>query len=253
MDDLHGSYVEAVRALSEHNSRVVHAEDLQMKGSYKESFPAETEERMFDMLHKGDLDGMVLEANRFFDWMVECHSDELNNIRLKVLEFVIWAERDAFHVGAVNYGFSYRRDYLDTIMGMQDYGDIRAWFIEKMRFICCRIRDKNEERSESLVERARAYMQENYSREISLDDISKEVNISPYYFSKIFKDESGENFTEYLTNIRINKAKELLANGDLSIKEIGVMSGYSDPNYFSRIFKKQTGVTPSEYRERFLE
>lgn len=253
MDDLHSSYMEAFRALNEHSSRVVHAEDLQMQGRYEESFPAETEKKMFAMLRKGNLEGMALEANRFFDWMVECHSDEKNNIRLKVLEFVTWAERDAFQVGAVNYGFSYRRDYLDTIMALEDFDGIRAWFIEKMRFICCRIRDKNVERSESLVERARAYMQENYSREISLDDISKEVNISPYYFSKIFKDESGVNFTEYLTNIRIQKAKELLANDGLSIKEIGVMSGYSDPNYFSRIFKKQTGVTPREYRERVLE
>nr|WP_298512179.1 AraC family transcriptional regulator [uncultured Marvinbryantia sp.] len=94
-------------------------------------------------------------------------------------------------------------------------------------------------------------MQENYSRDISLDDVSKEVNVSPYYFSKIFKEESGENFTEYLTKIRINKAKELLEDAELSIKEIGVMSGYTDPNYFSRIFKKHTGITPREYRERY--
>ncbi len=248
MDDLHTSYVEAFRALHEHASRVVHAEDLQMEGHYEESFPAETEKKMFEMLRKGNLDGMTLEANRFFDWMVECHGDEKNNIRLKVLEFVTSAERDAFQVGAVNYGFSDRRDYLGTIMDMGEYDAIRSWFLEKMRCVCCRIRDKNVERSESLVEKAKSYIRENYSREISLDDLSKEVNISPYYFSKIFKDESGTNFTEYLTGIRIQKAKELLADEELSIKEVGVMSGYGDPNYFSRIFKKQTGVTPREYR-----
>ena len=136
-------------------------------------------------------------------------------------------------------------------MALEDYEEIRAWFLEKMMQTCYSIRDKNEDRSESLVEKARSYMQENYSRDISLDDVSKEVNVSPYYFSKIFKEESGENFTEYLTKIRINKAKELLEDAELSIKEIGVMSGYTDPNYFSRIFKKHTGITPREYRERY--
>ena len=70
-----------------------------------------------------------------------------------------------------------------------------------------------------------------------------------YYFSKMFKESTGENFIEYLTNVRIEKAKELLNNTDYSMKEIGIMVGYADPNYFSRTFKKNVGVTPTEYRE----
>ena len=77
--------------------------------------------------------------------------------------------------------------------------------------------------------------------------------LSPYYFSKIFKEETGENFIEYLTKIRIEKAKELLVKPDISIKEAGIRSGYTDPNYFSRIFKKQTDMTPSEYKTRYGE
>ncbi len=251
LEELSGSYQEAVRALSDQISRVVHAEDLRLEGNYEESFPVDTENKLFRMLLKGDLNGMVSAANQFFDWMVKCYPEDKNNIRLKVLEFVTWGEREAFHVGAMNYGFNSRRGYLDTVMALEDYEEIRAWFLEKMMQTCCSIRDKNEDRSESLVEKARSYMQENYSRDISLDDVSKEVNVSPYYFSKIFKEESGENFTEYLAKIRINKAKELLEDAELSIKEIGVMSGYTDPNYFSRIFKKHTGITPREYRERY--
>ena len=94
-------------------------------------------------------------------------------------------------------------------------------------------------------------IQENYNKDISLDDVSGIVNISPYYFSKIFKEETGENFIEYLTRIRIEKAKEFLVQPDVSIKEAGIRSGYTDPNYFSRIFKKQTDITPSEYKTRY--
>ena len=76
------------------------------------------------------------------------------------------------------------------------------------------------------------------------------VDISPYYFSKLFKQEVGENFIEYVTGARIKHAQHLLEDSRYSIKEVCVMSGYSDPNYFSRIFKKYEGMTPSEYRER---
>jgi beta-lactam-binding protein with PASTA domain len=64
-----------------------------------------------------------------------------------------------------------------------------------------------------------------------------------------FKNKTGVNFIDYLTNIRIERAKELLADSDVSIKEICSEVGYADPNYFSRIFKKVTGVTPTEYKE----
>ena len=68
-------------------------------------------------------------------------------------------------------------------------------------------------------------------------------------FFTIFKEESGYNFIEYLTNVRMDRAKELLDNSDLSMKEICAMCGYTDPNYFSRSFKKNVGVTPTEYKD----
>ena len=154
-------------------------------------------------------------------------------------------------MGAVNYGFDYRKDYLAAVLALEDDESIRRWFLDKMTAVCSSVHNKQEEQSETAVAKAKKYIQENYSKDISLDDVSKEVSISPYYFSKLFKEEAGENFIEYLTRIRIEKAKEMLKKPELSIKEVGVMSGYGDPNYFSRIFKKQTDMTPREYRERY--
>ena len=129
------------------------------------------------------------------------------------------------------------------------YTELRAWFLQKLEDVCKKVATKQEKQSESIVSKAKLYINQNFSKELTLDEVSRNVNISPYYFSKLFKEETGENFIEYLTKIRIRHAKELLKNPLLSIKEICVMSGYSDPNYFSRIFKKQERVTPSEYRE----
>ena len=108
---------------------------------------------------------------------------------------------------------------------------------------------RKEEQSSSIIDRAKDYIAGHYSKDISLDDVSREVDISPYYFSKVFKEATGENFIEYLTNVRISRAKEMLLAGDSSMKEICSAVGYSDPNYFSRTFKKNVGVTPTEFKE----
>jgi len=83
---------------------------------------------------------------------------------------------------------------------------------------------------------------------MTLEIVADHVGISPYYFSKLFKDRYGLTFIDYLTEIRIQKAKEEMLHSTKNLKEICYAIGYKDPNYFSRVFKKHTGLSPSEYR-----
>ena len=92
-------------------------------------------------------------------------------------------------------------------------------------------------------------MEKHFSDDISLEDIAKEVNLSSYYFSRFYKSATGINFSDRLTGIRIEKAKDYLKGTELSIKEVSYMVGYTDPNYFSKMFKKITGCTASEYKK----
>ena len=181
--------------------------------------------------------------------MLEAHGESKNDIKLKVLEFVLWAEHMAYESGGMTYHFRSRSDYLPTLYEMSGHDELRGWFVAKIGDACHNVKQKKEESSSSVVEKAKSFIKAQYHRDISLDDVSKEVDISPYYFSKLFKEEAGENFIEYLTNIRLKKAKELLDTTEMSMKEIGIQIGYSDPNYFSRIFKKNFGITPTEYKE----
>ena len=80
-------------------------------------------------------------------------------------------------------------------------------------------------------------------------NLNQESSLQKNDFEQIFKEEIGENFIDYITNIRIERAKKLLRDKTLSIKEICMEVGYKDPNYFSRLFKKSVGFTPTEYRE----
>ena len=92
------------------------------------------------------------------------------------------------------------------------------------------------------------YIRENYHTELSMQDVAKAMNYSDAYFCKLFKQCFKVNFSAYLNEYRINRARELLHTTRLNVREISEACGYSDPNYFARVFKRITGMTPSEYR-----
>lgn len=96
------------------------------------------------------------------------------------------------------------------------------------------------------------YMRGNFARDLSLQEVSGHINLSPGYLSSLFKKELNVNFTEYLNELRIDKAKTLLAGTYLKSYEIAEKVGFADSAYFSRVFKKVTGSGPNEFRRRHL-
>ena len=103
----------------------------------------------------------------------------------------------------------------------------------------------------SLIERAKYMIHEQYSDPaFSLNTVARSTFISPSYLSSIFKKEMGVSFVEYLSMVRMDKAKELCRQKVWKINEIAQMVGYQDPSYFSACFKKIVGVSPSQYFKR---
>jgi two-component system response regulator YesN len=243
------SYREALDALIMTTGSVAHVDDLPIGCQYEENYPVHLEKKLFQVVEAGETDEAIATAESYFDLIAADHADNLMNIRVKVLEFALFAEHIAYESGGMTYEFRSREDYLPTIMSLNDLASLRSWFREKIGAASHNVRSKASEKSVNVINMAKEYIQNNYSKDISLDDVSRTANVSPYYFSKIFKEGAGEGFVEYLTRIRMDKAKELLMTTEYSMKEIGSMVGYADPNYFSRTFKKNVGVTPTEYKE----
>ena len=109
-------------------------------------------------------------------------------------------------------------------------------------------------RYSDIIEIAKDQIRKTYmSDEISLNTIAAEVGMIPSYFSSIFSKEMGKTFVEYLTEIRMDRAKELLMCSSMKTSEIGYEVGYKDPHYFSYIFKKTQNCTPKEFRARGKE
>lgn len=100
-----------------------------------------------------------------------------------------------------------------------------------------------------IINKARAYINDNYTNdELSLNQVANHVFLSPTYFSAIFSQKTGQTFIQYLTDLRMSKAKELLKCTDMKTAEIAYAVGYKDPHYFSYIFKKTQNATPKQYR-----
>ncbi len=99
-----------------------------------------------------------------------------------------------------------------------------------------------------LFKKVEQYIIDNIKEDLDLETIANNFNLSPYYFSRSFKEVMGCNLSDFINTVRIRMAKELLKQNHMSIKEIGYEVGYSDPNYFSKVFKKYEGYTPTVYK-----
>lgn len=105
-------------------------------------------------------------------------------------------------------------------------------------------------RHQRLMQQAKIHVEQNYSRAVTLDDIAAALRVSPYHLCHVFRAESEFSLFAYLTQVRMDKARVLLREGKLSIKEIARSVGYDSQNYFARAFRKTVGWTPREYAAR---
>ena len=195
----------------------------------EERFQRELDESCGAVLAQPDLNGQMLE-----DWFEQ------------VLEACLYGMRqtgqvDARFPGEMEDRFWLCADAQDVLQVLRDS-------------VCRQIRRLEAERSQREtrpITDAKRYIQQHYREALRLEDVSSAVGFNATYFSSLFKKETGQNFVDYLTELRIGKAKELLSGEDLSVQDVAEMVGYQDLKYFSKLFKKTTGVSPSDYKKLY--
>ncbi len=251
MTNAYESYHEAVRSMEYAKGVVIHFRDLPFHKNTS-VYPVMIEKELFDSIEEGNAQLAECKAEDLFFWMKREYQEMGQEAKMKVLEIVLQAENLEYKRAAATGDFQSRGGYLDQIIKVQDYEELKHWFLERIRNVCYKMKQEKEEMAVDLIRTAKEYIQNHFMQDLSLDEVSKKVQISPYYFSKLFKKETGENFIEYLTKIRIEKAKKFLRETQMSMKEISDAVGYSNPNYFSHTFKKNVGISPSEYKEKEL-
>ncbi len=125
-------------------------------------------------------------------------------------------------------------------------------FAQHLSMLSNQVFIQQENSEPPVITKARAYIAEHQTEEIKLGQVAKAVNMSSFYFCKMFKRFAGINFTDYVTRVRIEKSKNLLLNPNLRISEIAFEVGFQSLTHFNRVFKKILGLSPTEYRSQLL-
>jgi len=144
------------------------------------------------------------------------------------------------------------RTTVDPLVAVGRYWSFESFsreFSRRMDQLCDQIAHVIDGRLGRAVRRALRYVEENYRRDLPQEEVARSVGLSPSYFSSCFKKETGKSFVEYVTEYRLEKARELLTTSNLRTLDVACSVGFRDPKYFARIFKKSVGVTPSRYRK----
>lgn len=134
-------------------------------------------------------------------------------------------------------------------LGVETLDDIEKQLVDNITKLICIIKEYNLNQGDNIVQRACEYVLNHIDEDITLMSIANNLNISKNYLCSIFKQQTGENFLEYATRAKMERAKILLKRHDYKVYEISDMLGYKETAYFSKLFKKYTSYTPAEYKK----
>jgi two-component system response regulator YesN len=153
----------------------------------------------------------------------------------------------AAHIALTESGRETVSAVMSDLSGCQSVGEAEDMIAFRFSELFGKAGDISPDRK--AIGAAKEYIDKYFNRHIRLEDVAQNVYLSPAYFGILFKRETGENFSDYLVKVRIEKAKEMLRDIRYNINEIAENVGYKDTRYFSRLFKSIVGVNPTQYRQ----
>jgi two-component system response regulator YesN len=171
-------------------------------------------------------------------------------IRSRVLELMVLASRAAIEGGAdPDSILALTSRCVDEMQDLFDIDKLCYWLTRVLRqFFECLFQQQAGE-GRLMLPKILSYIQKNCQRRITLEEMSRIAHLSPSYFSRMFAKETGMPLSAYVTTMRINRAKGLLREGDMTLTQIAIQSGFCDQSHFTKAFRAQTGVTPGYYRK----
>ena len=174
----------------------------------------------------------------------------LELVRGRIMGLVILLSKAALRDGAdTEFIFGLNYSCLREIDDLSSIDDIVVWLNDMMKRFSDSIFNFPDAKHADLIRKVVGFMNQNFHKKITLYEAARFVFMSPPYLSRIFKEETGCSFNNYLNIIRIEHSKKLLADLSVSLIDITGLVGYEDQSYFAKVFKKHEGVSPRQYRE----
>ncbi|MDP5272657.1 helix-turn-helix domain-containing protein [Chengkuizengella axinellae] len=255
MKDIHLSYKQSQEVLKYKlimgNNTVITADDTVGYQSREYQRLLAMSDSIIDALKVGDGDKLRKHLRKWFDDIAQ-HKIPPDMIKHLNTQCLMRAATVADEVGVPLDELIPSHHVYDSLNQLERLDKIQAFMVKMLEEFMERIKVKRNSREKNdLIEKVLKYIQKHYTRsDLSLNYLADHFHVSVSHLSKLFKEYTSSNFTDYLMEIRINRSKQLLAESNKKVKEIAETVGYTNVNSFVRVFKKMTGLTPSEYREK---
>lgn len=208
-------------------------------------------EDIHHIIEAGNIDRINEKISEMFSSLEEARmSIELTTeVFLEILHsFKIAMKNYQIDIGDLDKGDS---PLYQQVLAMESIDEAKSWFMSLAANLCSCISKVRQKKHREEISKLLDYIKDHYFEDITLKWAAEYVHMSESHLSRVFKDETGKNFIEYLTDIRMKRAAELLRTTDMPSFLIAQKVGYDNINYFGRIFKKETGMSPSHYKETF--
>ena len=221
------------------------------ENSEKPGYPLEKEKTLMAALRKGDTAEAKKTLNELLAMLFFSNSGQFKYIQLRVTELVVLISRvEISPAKSGNLSMEINSQNLKAVQEaktIEELTDILHIIIDRVSGAISSFKGIPHA---AALRKAENFILENYTRKISLKEISAIAGLSPPYFSTIFKEEMGENLSKYLNRLRVEKASRLLLETDMSLSEIAACCCFEDQSWFSKIFKAYTGISPGKYRNQ---
>ena len=216
----------------------------------REPYPVGKERELADAVAQGDKATAGRLLNEILGHIL-FSSGSADVIRSRVTELLVTMSRAAIRGGSdPEQILEGNHRYLGQLRQLNSQEDMTRWLAGVLNQFTSLVFDLSDSKHKNSIYRAVEYMRANYAKKLTLAEVAEHAGYSPAYFSRVFREEQGCTFREYLNELRIEKSKPLLLSNVKSIAEISALVGFEDQSYFGKVFRKRTGVTPDRYRKR---
>ncbi|WP_179632173.1 helix-turn-helix domain-containing protein [Clostridium peptidivorans] len=224
------------------NERIT--EDISRESKYEDALS----EALFRAVKLGNLDDVEVELDKVFDIMKKM---SYSDMVISLTQFGINSQKvinNIYQMGKEN-AYIDIKELTDNLAQFETIDEVKDYFLNLYKNVVIQIKEKKSNRRNDVIENVKKYITENYSDQLlSLEAIACEMRFSPNYLRSIFKESEGKSISNYINEVRFEKAKELLETTQLTAKEISLKIGFENFNYFYTAFKKYYGVSPNQFR-----
>ena len=255
--DIQKSYREALNAQRQRfylgDNQIIHVEDIPHLSTGPFNYPFHYERTVLDKVRCGDRKQAKQALSKLLSEIFVSNAS-IETVKACVLELLIVLSRAAVEGGAnLDQLTLLNFNSINVLMGCCSKEQVEQWMLESLDCVMDNMLENRSSINIRVANSACDYIKENCHRNISLEEVAETVHLSRFYFSRLFKQEKGCNFVDFITKVRIDRAKLMLQNPDYNVVRIAAEVGYQDASYFCRVFRQATDLTPNQYRKEMRQ